>query len=79
VVYSVDYSELLAPPMEERRLMPEDRGFWRDERGQDLIEYSLLLAFVCLSGAAMFIGMGQTTRGLWNIVNSRLASANQSS
>ncbi|MEQ1946831.1 MAG: hypothetical protein ABL995_06570 [Bryobacteraceae bacterium] len=53
--------------------------FWRDEDGQDLIEYSLLLAFVCLSGAAAFIGMGQSTRGIWSIVNNRLAAANQSS
>ena len=53
--------------------------FLREEEGQDLIEYSLLLAFVCLSGAAMFIGMGQTTSQLWGIVNSRLAAANQSS
>jgi len=52
---------------------------WCDEQGQDLIEYSLLLAFVCLSGAAAFIGMGQTTSGLWSIVNSRLAAANQAS
>jgi len=51
----------------------------RDEQGQDLVEYSLLLAFVCLVGAAMFIGMGQTTAGLWTTVNSRLAAANQPS
>jgi Flp pilus assembly pilin Flp len=54
-------------------------NFWSDEAGQDLIEYSLLLAFVCLSGAAMFIGMGRTTSSLWSVVNSRLAAANQSS
>jgi hypothetical protein len=24
-------------------------SFWEDERGQDMVEYSLLLAFVCLS------------------------------
>jgi Flp pilus assembly pilin Flp len=53
--------------------------FWRDRSGQDLVEYSLLLGFVCLAGAATFIGMGQTTAGLWSIVNSRLAAANQSS
>jgi len=51
----------------------------QDEHGQDLVEYSLLLAFVCLVGAAMFIGMGQTTSGLWTTVNSRLAAANQPS
>jgi Flp pilus assembly pilin Flp len=64
--------------MMEGAFMPEDR-FWRDESGQDLVEYSLLLAFVCLSGAAMFIGMGRNVNGIWSIVNSRLASANQSS
>ena len=52
--------------------------FLREEDGQDLIEYSLLLAFICLSGAAMFIGMGTTVNNLWTIVNSRLAAANQS-
>ena len=51
----------------------------REEQGQDLVEYTLLLAFVCLSGAALFIGMGSTTKTLWGIVNSRLAAANQSS
>jgi Flp pilus assembly pilin Flp len=53
--------------------------FWKNEQGQDMVEYSLLLAFVCLSGAAMYVAMGQTTRGLWGIVNSRLAAANQGS
>jgi len=54
--------------------------FWlkclQDERGQDLVEYSLLLAFVCLAGAATFIAMGSTITGLWSIANSRLAAAN---
>ena len=54
-------------------------SFWREENGQDLVEYSLLLAFVCLTGAALYIGIGNTTTSLWSIVNSRLAAANQSS
>jgi Flp pilus assembly pilin Flp len=52
--------------------------FFQSEQGQDLVEYSLLLAFVCLAGAAAFIGMGRNTSGIWNIVNNRLANANQS-
>lgn len=55
------------------------RSFVCDDEGQDLIEYSLLLAFIALSGAAMFIGMGRMTSGIWSIVNNNLASANQSS
>ena len=54
-------------------------SFWEEEQGQDLVEYSLLLAFVCLTGAALFIGLGANTRILWGIVNTRLAAANQSS
>jgi Flp pilus assembly pilin Flp len=52
------------------------KQFLGDDRGQDLVEYSLLLAFVCLVGAAMFIGMGQTVGGLWSIANNRMAAAN---
>jgi Flp pilus assembly pilin Flp len=51
--------------------------FLRSAAGQDVVEYSLILAFVCLAGAAMYIGMGGTTRSLWSTMNTRLASANQ--
>lgn len=53
--------------------------FWRNQQGTDLVEYTLILAFVCLAGAAMFLGMGSTTSGLWSTVNSRLAASNQGS
>jgi Flp pilus assembly pilin Flp len=49
--------------------------FIHNERGQDLIEYTLLLAFIALVGVATFIGMGNTTSGIWSIVNNRLSSA----
>ncbi len=29
--------------------------FLKDEQGQDLIEYTLLLAFVCLASAGLFV------------------------
>jgi len=53
-------------------------SFWRNQRGQDMVEYSLMLAFLVLTGAAFFISMGFYTSGLWGIVNSRLAASNQS-
>ena len=53
--------------------------FFKDDAGQDLIEYSLLLAFICLAGAAAYIGMGAASSGIWNVVNSRLSSAAGSS
>ena len=55
------------------------KTFAADDSGQDLVEYSLLLAFVCLAGAALYMGMATSTTAIWSIVNSRLAAANQSS
>ncbi|HXG32124.1 MAG TPA: hypothetical protein VNJ11_02075 [Bryobacteraceae bacterium] len=54
------------------------RRFLRDETAQDLVEYSLLLAFIGLAGAAVYMSVGSATGTLWSVVNSRLANANQS-
>lgn len=50
--------------------------FVNDEQGQDLIEYTLLLAFVCLGTAGLFINSGKDLSGIWTAGNSRLAAAN---
>lgn len=47
------------------------------EEAQDLIEYSLLLALVVLVGVAAFVGMGNTSLGIWSAVNSRLTNASK--
>jgi Flp pilus assembly pilin Flp len=52
------------------------RNLLRDENGQDLIEYTLLLAFIALAAAATFIGSGTSVSSIWNIANSRLVQAN---
>jgi Flp pilus assembly pilin Flp len=54
-------------------------GFISDETAQDTIEYGLLLAFIALAGAAMFIGMSASTNTLWSIANSNLAAGNAGS
>jgi len=54
------------------------RRFVFDEHGQDLVEYTLLLAFVCLASAVLFIGAGQSITGIWTTVNQRLSAANAS-
>jgi Flp pilus assembly pilin Flp len=48
----------------------------REEQGQDLVEYTLLLAFVCLASAALFISAGTSIGGIWVQANSRLTNAN---
>jgi Flp pilus assembly pilin Flp len=51
--------------------------FITDDRGQDLVEYSLLLGFITLAGAASYLSLGGYVNTLWNIVNSRLTDASK--
>jgi Flp pilus assembly pilin Flp len=52
------------------------RNLWTDEQGQDLIEYTLLMAFVALASAALFIGAGGSVKGIWTKTSTQLAAAN---
>jgi Flp pilus assembly pilin Flp len=49
--------------------------FLQDEQGQDLIEYTLLLAFVALASAALFIAGGKNINTIWTNMNSELVTA----
>ncbi|HLK47445.1 MAG TPA: hypothetical protein VKT49_04885 [Bryobacteraceae bacterium] len=51
------------------------KQIWRQEEGQDLIEYTLLLAFVALVAAGLFIQAGNVTAGIWGQAYNRLQSA----
>ncbi len=52
------------------------RNLIQEEQGQDLIEYTLLLAFVVLASAALFISAGGSIRGIWGQANGILTNAN---
>jgi Flp pilus assembly pilin Flp len=54
------------------------KHFIKDEQAQDLIEYTLLLAFVCLATSALFVSSGGSLSGIWTSANSELATANTS-
>jgi Flp pilus assembly pilin Flp len=56
--------------------MKHIKTFLSDDQGQDLIEYTLLLAFVALASAALFIGAGDSVKGIWTTTNTQLANAN---
>jgi Flp pilus assembly pilin Flp len=52
--------------------------FWQAEEGQDLIEYTLIVAAVALVCAGILITFTPTTRAVWqhnNILLSEAASA----
>jgi Flp pilus assembly pilin Flp len=50
--------------------------FLSDERGQDLTEYTLLLAFVVLASAALLILNAQSVKGIWTSTNTMILTAN---
>jgi len=52
------------------------KNFWRDQQGQDLIEYTLLMAFVAIASAGLFMGAGSSVKGIWATTNNQLAQAN---
>ena len=47
-----------------------------DETGQDLIEYTLLLAFVVFASAGLIWGLGGNVAGITSTTNSQLTAAN---
>jgi Flp pilus assembly pilin Flp len=51
------------------------KRLWQDEQGQDLIEYTLLMAFVALASAALFINSGASVSAIWETSNNQLSAA----
>ncbi len=51
-------------------------SFVRDEQAQDLVEYTLLLAFVVMASAALVISSGGSIQGIMNVTTSNLNAAN---
>ena len=50
-------------------------AFRREERGQDLIEYSLLIGFVAIAAVGMFVSSGDSLKGIWTSANTTIATA----
>jgi Flp pilus assembly pilin Flp len=51
------------------------KDFLEETRGQDLIEYTLLLGAIALAGAGSIIGISSVLDRIWNIINGRLDNA----
>ncbi len=50
-------------------------AFWRETDGQDLVEYSLLLAFIAISTISILTGVRTSMDSLWNKISNALSSA----
>ena len=53
--------------------------FWREESGQDLIEYTLVMAFIALASASLYLSAGNSVQGIWSQTSSQLVAANSGS
>jgi Flp pilus assembly pilin Flp len=51
------------------------KSFLRDEQGQDLIEYTLLMAFIALASAAIFVNAGTSVTSIWKNASNQLSNA----
>jgi Flp pilus assembly pilin Flp len=51
--------------------------FWKDESGQDIVEYTLLLAAVCFTSAAILIVNGSSISSIWHVTDANLDAAKQ--
>ena len=49
--------------------------FVKDEQGQDLIEYTLLMAFIALASAAVFVNAGKSISTIWGSASTQLSTA----
>ncbi len=51
------------------------QAFWQEEDGQDLVEYSLLLAFIALAAVALLTGVGKNIQTVWSNINTQVSGA----
>ena len=73
-----EHSQWRVPPsveLENRTMRARLEAFFREEQGQDITEYVLLLAFVVLASAALFIGADRSMKAIWTMSSSTLSTA----
>jgi len=51
------------------------KNFWKDEDGQDMVEYVIILAFVAVAAAAIILSSSQSISTIWSVTNSELSVA----
>jgi Flp pilus assembly pilin Flp len=51
------------------------RRLWRDEDGQDMVEYALLLGFIVVCAAAILTTTRTQMSATWSTISSSLGSA----
>jgi|SwirhisoilCB3_FD_contig_61_3322457_length_343_multi_2_in_0_out_0_1 pilus assembly protein Flp/PilA len=50
-------------------------ALWKEEEGQDMVEYALLLAFVALAAVSLLSGVKSSISSIWSTVSTNLSTA----
>ncbi len=50
-------------------------AFWKEEEGQDLVEYSLLLAFIALAAVSVLSSVKSSISSIWTAINTNMTAA----
>ena len=75
-VYCQKVASLAKERVENSTMLQLAQRFWVSEQGQDLTEYGLLLAFVVLAAAGIFLVNGNSLTGIWVSANNTVSQAN---
>jgi Flp pilus assembly pilin Flp len=51
------------------------KTFWNEEEGQDMVEYSLLLAFIALAAVGLLSGIKTSISTIWTSISGNLSAA----
>ena len=51
------------------------KNFFNDEQAQDMVEYTLILAFVAMAVGALYVGMSDSVLDIWTKASGHLADA----
>lgn len=57
------------------QLISLTKRFFREQDGQDTMEYTLLLGFVALAAAAIFPVVTTSIKTIWNVASNHLSNA----
>jgi pilus assembly protein Flp/PilA len=57
------------------RLIHGVRSFWRDEQGQDLLEYALLIALIALVSVLAVTAAGKKVETIFNAIAAAIPAA----
>ncbi len=55
--------------------MMRSSPFWKDDRGQDLIEYALMAGFVAVAAGALMPGVSSSITSIFTKIQSLLTAA----